>query len=64
MAHCGYETTAVNDTIKHPLKALRVFLGGPKTDGPFSPELPIAYSVDGTGKPQSLTSHTDKGKGI
>jgi len=47
MAHCGYETTAVNDTIKHPLKALRVLLRGPKTDGVFAPELPITYSADG-----------------
>lgn len=45
MAHCGYEATAVNDTIDHPLKALRVFLSGPKTDGAFAPELPINYSV-------------------
>jgi hopanoid biosynthesis associated radical SAM protein HpnH len=44
MAHCGYEATAVNDTIDHPLKALRVFLHGPKTDGAFAPELPIKYS--------------------
>ena len=36
MAHCGYETTAVNDTIKHPVKALRVFLRGPRTDGAFA----------------------------
>ena len=43
MAHCGYETTAVNDTLNHPLKALRVFLWGPRTDGPFAPELPITY---------------------
>jgi hopanoid biosynthesis associated radical SAM protein HpnH len=49
MAHCGYESTAVNDAIKHPLKALRVFLRGPKTEGPFAPELPIRYSVDGSG---------------
>jgi hopanoid biosynthesis associated radical SAM protein HpnH len=46
MAHCGYEATAVNDTIAHPLKALRVFLWGPKTDGPFAPELPITYKSD------------------
>lgn len=46
MAHCGYEATAVNDTIHHPLKALRVFLWGPKTDGPMAQELPITYSVD------------------
>jgi hopanoid biosynthesis associated radical SAM protein HpnH len=45
MAHCGYEATAVNDTIDHPLKALRVFLHGPKTDGAFAPEVPINYSV-------------------
>jgi hopanoid biosynthesis associated radical SAM protein HpnH len=45
MAHCGYEATAVNDTIDHPLKALRVFLRGPKTEGAFAPELPIRYAV-------------------
>lgn len=49
MAHCGYEATAVNDTIEHPLKALRVLLRGPRTDGAFAPELPIRYSVDGSG---------------
>jgi hopanoid biosynthesis associated radical SAM protein HpnH len=49
MAHCGYEATAVNDTINHPLKALRVSLRGPKTDGPLAPELPIRYAIDGTG---------------
>ncbi|MGE5818792.1 MAG: adenosyl-hopene transferase HpnH [Deltaproteobacteria bacterium] len=54
MAHCGYETTAVNDTINHPLKALRVFLRGPKTDGPFAPELPITYSVARTGSDDGL----------
>jgi hopanoid biosynthesis associated radical SAM protein HpnH len=40
MAHCGYEATAVNDAIQHPLKGLRVFLKGPRTEGPFAPELP------------------------
>ncbi len=44
MAHCGYEGTAVNDTFSHPLKALKVFLRGPKTEGPMAPELPITYS--------------------
>ena len=44
MAHCGYEATAVNDALAHPLKALRVSLGGPKTAGPFAPELPTNYS--------------------
>ena len=35
MVHSGFEPTAVNDTFAHPLKALRVFLGGPGTDGPM-----------------------------
>jgi hopanoid biosynthesis associated radical SAM protein HpnH len=43
MAHCGYEGTAVNDTLLHPLKALRVFLRGPRTDGPMAPELKTTY---------------------
>jgi hypothetical protein len=38
MVHCGYEATAVNDTVANPLKALKVFLKGPKTDGPMAPE--------------------------
>jgi hopanoid biosynthesis associated radical SAM protein HpnH len=49
MAHCGYEATAVNDTIKHPLKSLKVFLQGPRTDGVFAPELPLSYSMDESG---------------
>jgi len=45
MAHCGYEPTAVNDTVSHPLKALRVFLRGPKQSGPMAPELPDEYDA-------------------
>ncbi len=44
MAHCGYEPTAVNDTVAHPLKAFQVFLRGPRTEGPLAPELPVNYS--------------------
>lgn len=33
MAHCGFEGTAVNDTFKHPLKALKLSITGPKTQG-------------------------------
>ncbi|MDA8361002.1 MAG: adenosyl-hopene transferase HpnH [Gammaproteobacteria bacterium] len=43
MVHCGYEGTAVNDTFAHPLKALRVFFRGPRTDGPMVPEPPTTY---------------------
>ncbi|MHB8414097.1 MAG: adenosyl-hopene transferase HpnH [Acidiferrobacteraceae bacterium] len=46
MAHCGYEGTAVNDTIAHPMKALKVFLSGPRTTGPMAPELPTLYGDD------------------
>jgi len=43
MVHCGFEATAINDTFRHPLKALKVAIQGPKTDGPMAPELPILY---------------------
>lgn len=45
MAHCGYEGTAVMDTFDHPLKALGVFLRGPRTEGPMAPDLPVNYRV-------------------
>jgi len=38
MAHCGYEGTAVEDTIHHPLSALRVALFGPRLQGPMAAE--------------------------
>lgn len=41
MVHCGYEATAVNDTIAHPLKALAVALRGPKIDTPMAPEITL-----------------------
>jgi hopanoid biosynthesis associated radical SAM protein HpnH len=33
MAHCGYEATAVEDTLANPLKALWTRIRGPKTSG-------------------------------
>lgn len=41
MVHCGYEATAVADTVAHPLKALAVFLKGHKTDGDMAPEIAL-----------------------
>ncbi len=41
MVHCGYEPTAVADTVKHPLKALSVFLKGIDTEKPMAPEIPL-----------------------
>ncbi len=46
MAHCGFEPTAVNDAVNHPLKAFQKFIQGPGTDGPMAPELPIAYAKE------------------
>jgi hopanoid biosynthesis associated radical SAM protein HpnH len=43
MVHSGFEATAVNDTFAHPLKAARVALFGPTTDGAMAPELPVLY---------------------
>ena len=41
MVHCGYEATAVEDTMRHPVKALRVALLGPRTEGDMAPEIPL-----------------------
>ena len=43
MAHCGYEGTAVEETIANPLSALGVFLFGPRLDGEMAPELPVLH---------------------
>lgn len=41
MVHCGYEPTAVADTVKNPLKALKVFLRGPETKKPMVDDIPL-----------------------
>ena len=38
MLHSGFEPTAVNDTLAHPLKAFYISFRGPRTDGPTPPE--------------------------
>lgn len=43
MVHCGYEPSAIDDTLRNPLKALRVALFGPRTEGPMVAEPPIEY---------------------
>lgn len=42
MVHCGFEATAVNDTVAHPLKALGVALKGIRTEGAMAPEVSFA----------------------
>ena len=41
MVHSGYEASAVNDAIAHPLKALAVSLRGPRTEGEMTPEISL-----------------------
>jgi hopanoid biosynthesis associated radical SAM protein HpnH len=41
MVHCGYEPTAADDAIKHPIKAFMVALRGPRTDGPMVEDIPL-----------------------
>jgi hopanoid biosynthesis associated radical SAM protein HpnH len=41
MVHCGYEPSAIDDTFRRPLQALKVALRGPRTDGPLAPEIPL-----------------------
>jgi hopanoid biosynthesis associated radical SAM protein HpnH len=41
MVHSGYEATAVQDAIAHPVKALQVVLRGVRTEGPMAPEIPL-----------------------
>ena len=41
MVHCGYEGTAVEDTLSNPLKALKVNLLGIDTEKPMAPEIPL-----------------------
>ena len=42
MVHSGFEASAVQDMVKHPLKALGVTLRGVRTDGPMAPDISIA----------------------
>ncbi|NQV55541.1 MAG: adenosyl-hopene transferase HpnH, partial [Rhodospirillales bacterium] len=41
MVHCGYEPTAVSDTVAHPLKALMVALKGVRTEGAMVADIPL-----------------------
>lgn len=52
MAHCGYEATAVEDAMRHPLKAAWVSLMGPRTSGPMAEEPVPEYEVQPAAKPR------------
>lgn len=38
MVHCGYEPTAAEDAVRHPLKLIKAALKGPRTEGEFAPD--------------------------
>lgn len=42
MVHCGYEATAVQDMVKHPLKGLIVAMKGIRTKGPMAAEIDLS----------------------
>jgi len=41
MAHCGYEPTAADAAIRHPLKTIWTAIRGVRTDGPMAPEISL-----------------------
>jgi hopanoid biosynthesis associated radical SAM protein HpnH len=46
MVHSGYEATAVNDAVRHPLRALGVALRGVKTEGAMAEEIPLSSASE------------------
>ncbi|HYZ64105.1 MAG TPA: adenosyl-hopene transferase HpnH [Acetobacteraceae bacterium] len=42
MVHSGYESTAVMDAVKSPLKTLKVALRGPELEAPMAPEIDLS----------------------
>lgn len=42
MVHCGYEPTAVTDTVAHPLKALKVWMKGIDTETPMVEDIDLS----------------------
>ncbi len=44
MVHCGYEPSAVNETLSRPLKAFGVWLRGIRTDGDMAPDIDLSQA--------------------
>ncbi len=42
MVHCGYEPTAVADTVSRPIKALKVWMKGIDTEGDMAPDIDLS----------------------
>jgi hopanoid biosynthesis associated radical SAM protein HpnH len=43
MAHCGYEATATEAIVQHPLKAAMISLRGVRIEGPMAPEIDMTH---------------------
>jgi len=43
MVHCGFEPTAVNDTVSNPLKAFKILRKGVETEAPMAPEISLEH---------------------
>ena len=41
MVHCGFEATAVKETINKPWRALAQVIRGIRTEGPMAPDIPL-----------------------
>ena len=41
MVHCGFEGTAVTDSVRKPWKLLQLAVQGIRTEGPMAPEIPL-----------------------
>ncbi|WP_157220334.1 adenosyl-hopene transferase HpnH [Flavisphingomonas formosensis] len=42
MVHCGFEGTAATDSIRHPLKMMKVAMKGVRTSGPMAPDIDLS----------------------
>ncbi|HLJ72231.1 MAG TPA: adenosyl-hopene transferase HpnH [Roseiarcus sp.] len=42
MVHSGFEATAVNDALAHPMKLLKLAVSGVRTDGPMAPDISLS----------------------
>jgi len=42
MVHCGFEGTAATDSIRHPLKMMKVARQGVRTEGPMAPDIDLS----------------------
>jgi hopanoid biosynthesis associated radical SAM protein HpnH len=43
MVHCGFEGTAVADSVRHPLKMIPLALGGVRTSGKMAPDISLEH---------------------